>query len=85
MASDQLVSVVIPTFNGLPYLAEAIDSVRCQNHPNIELVIVDGGSTDGTLSWLETKGIEHTSLPPGTPPADTWTAATQAALECGSP
>lgn len=78
MAGDQLVSLVIPTFNGLAYLAEAIDSVRHQTYPNIELVIVDGGSTDGTLSWLETEGIAHVSLPPGTPPAETWTAATQA-------
>ena len=79
MGRDALVSVVIPTFNGLAYLAETIDSVRRQTYPNIELVIVDGGSTDGTLAWLETASIEHTSLPPGTPPADTWTAATQAA------
>ncbi len=79
MGRDALVSVVIPTFNGLAYLAEAIDSVRRQTYPNIELVVVDGGSADGTLSWLKTEGIEHTSLPQGTPPAETWTAATQAA------
>ena len=47
-----LVSVVLPTYNRLRYLREAIDSVREQTHPNWELVVVDDGSEDGTAEFV---------------------------------
>ena len=77
MISEPRVSVAIPTFNGMPYLAEAIDSIRRQTYPGIDLFVVDGGSTDGTLDWLKDQSIDYVSLPPGTPVAHTWTAATE--------
>lgn len=42
------VTVQIPTYNQEKYLARAIDSVLMQDYPNIEIVIADDNSTDGT-------------------------------------
>ncbi len=46
------VSVVMPTFNSLRHVAEAVRSVQAQNHEHWELLIVDGGSTDGTQELI---------------------------------
>lgn len=43
-----LVSIVLPTYNGAKYLAEAVESCRAQTWPNWELIIVDDCSTDAT-------------------------------------
>lgn len=48
LGSDLLVSVIMPVYNVFPYLAEAIDSVLHQTYENIELVIINDGSTDGS-------------------------------------
>jgi hypothetical protein len=48
----ELASVVIPTRNRLAYLREAVQSVLIQSHPEIELIVVDDASTDGTSDWL---------------------------------
>ena len=45
-------SIVTPTFNRRDMLAEALDSVARQDWPEIEHIIVDGGSTDGTLDLI---------------------------------
>ena len=48
-----LVSVVIPTYNRLDFLKEAIFSVKKQAFNNYELLIVDDASSDGTWDWLQ--------------------------------
>lgn len=47
------VSVIIPVYNMEQYLAEAIDSVLRSNYPDFEIIIMDDGSTDGSLSIAE--------------------------------
>ena len=47
-----VVSVIIPTYNRWPMVAEAIDSVRLQSLQALELIVVDDGSHDGTLNGL---------------------------------
>lgn len=47
-----LVSIVTPTLNRVELLEYTLRSVRNQSYPNLEHVVVDGGSTDGTLDLL---------------------------------
>lgn len=48
-----LVSIVTPTYNMGRWLSACIASIESQSYPNIEHIVVDGGSTDGTLAVLE--------------------------------
>jgi glycosyltransferase involved in cell wall biosynthesis len=50
------VSVVIPAYNRLPLLKEAIDSVLAQDFEDLELIVVDDGSTDGTVDEIRRYG-----------------------------
>lgn len=50
---DYLVSVVMPSFNQDKYIEKSILSVINQNYNNIELIIIDGGSTDKTISIIK--------------------------------
>lgn len=53
MTALPLVSVVMPSLNQARFIEAAIDSVLGQDYPNIELIVADGGSTDGTLRILK--------------------------------
>lgn len=47
------ISVITPCLNRAEYISQAIESVRAQNYLEIEHIIIDGGSTDGTLELLK--------------------------------
>src|SRR5688572_8141660 len=50
---EPIVSVVMPVYNGEAYLAEAVRSVLNQTVTNLELIAVDDGSKDSSLSILQ--------------------------------
>ncbi len=50
--SSPLVSVVTPVLNSAPTLELTLSSVAAQTYPNIEHIVVDGGSSDGTIDLL---------------------------------
>jgi glycosyltransferase involved in cell wall biosynthesis len=56
MEPGPLVTVIIGAYDAERYLAEAIDSVLAQTHPNLELIVVDDGSTDSTAEVAEAYG-----------------------------
>ncbi len=56
MADPLTVSVVTPCFNPGKHLAATIQSVLSQDYPHVEYLVMDAGSTDGTLDLLRSFG-----------------------------
>lgn len=50
------VSVIMPVYNGAKFVAEAIASLRQQDYPALEIIVVDDGSTDDTAQVVATQG-----------------------------
>lgn len=51
--SEPLISVIIAVYNGAEFISKAISSVKGQSHQNIELIVVDDGSTDNTVELVQ--------------------------------
>ena len=49
-------SVVVPSFNHARFIAETLNSLLDQHYENLEIVVIDGGSTDGTIDILRSYG-----------------------------
>lgn len=58
------VTVAMPVYNGMPHVATAIESVLNQTYENLELVVIDDGSSDGTGDYLATLDDPRVVLSP---------------------
>ena len=56
MNNRPLISAIIPTYNRADLVGDAIDSILAQTYPNVEIIVVDDGSTDNTQERLARYG-----------------------------
>ena len=50
---ENSISVIVPIFNAAPYLEQCLDSILCQNQPGMEVICLNDGSTDDSLSIIQ--------------------------------
>lgn len=62
MSNKLKISVLLSSYNYIDYIGETIDSVLSQTRPVDEIIIVDDGSTDGSLEFLYSKYIDSPSI-----------------------
>lgn len=62
MMPPPLVSVVMPSLNQARFIEASIDSVLTQDYGNVELIVADGGSGDGTVELLHRKAAQDSRL-----------------------
>lgn len=57
-----LVSVVVPVFNQELYLPKCLDSILAQSLKRIEIILIDDGSTDGSLAVMRSYGSKDSRI-----------------------
>jgi GT2 family glycosyltransferase len=50
---EQLVSIIVLNWNGKHLLGDCLDSIKAQTYPHIEIIVIDNGSVDGSIPYLE--------------------------------
>lgn len=62
MEKSAKISIITVVFNGRLYIQHAVESVLNQSYANLEYIVVDGGSTDGTLDIIKSYGKRITHV-----------------------
>lgn len=64
MMNENMISVIIPAYNSAPWLPRCVDSLLAQTYPNMEIIVVNDGSTDNTCEVMEeyTSRYDHVRL-----------------------
>ena len=52
VTKQPLISVIVPVYNIIPYLPRCVESLRTQTYENLEILLIDDGSTDDG-QWLK--------------------------------
>lgn len=56
------ISIIVPSYNMEKYIGETLDSVVSQKYPNLEIIVQDGGSTDGTVGIIKEFAKKHPKI-----------------------
>ena len=59
---EEKVSIIIPAYNAEKYLQECLDSVLNQTHKDLEVIVINDGSRDGTKELLEKYELENSNI-----------------------
>ena len=59
---DNKISVIVPVFNIESYIKRCVDSILSQTYPNIEIIIVDDGSTDNSGRIIDDIASTNSSI-----------------------
>ena len=72
MKRQPRITIVTPNYNGSEYLERCIESVLRQEYENLQYIVIDGGSTDGSLAVIERyrEQIDYWVSEPDAGPAD---------------
>ncbi len=65
MSAPRSVAIVVPNWNSIEYLSRCLDSFGNQG-VEVELLVLDNGSEDGSVAYLEREGVPHIALPRNT-------------------
>ncbi|MEW9700272.1 glycosyltransferase family 2 protein [Paenibacillus sp. SI8] len=59
----EITSIIIPNFNGLSLLKDCVNSIRKHTSAPYEIIVVDNGSTDGSIAYCSKEQVKLVSLP----------------------
>ena len=60
-----LITIILPTLNSSNYISAALESIIIQDYPNLEYIVVDGGSTDNTIDIAKSYSCSKLLINPG--------------------